>query len=549
VRRYLVVGALVASAAALSVALALPRGGQRLALPAAGKPDPATIAQAIAISKRLGAVPAGRTLHLVLSLPVPNRKAANAAFESGGGKTGRYGPDPKLAQRALATLRRAGLPARWTPGDGIVEVDAPALAVERFFHVRLTDYRLPTGRRFYAPSRQPAVPASLRHEIVSAVGFDDYYRATTAAIRPGGVVPKDVLSFYDIDGLRQQGLDGAGVTVVFPEFMSPGQISQLNRDVASFSSKNGLPAASVTYVHRSQWKPLPPSDSFAKSAVVEAALDLEVVHGIAPAARLVVYMAAPQDSTYLSMLNAMVRENPKAIISNSTGLCEARIPRRFLSVFEAPFRAQAAENATQYVASGDSGAYTCGFDYAPAIDYASALPPVTSVGGTSVFLSQNGGYFRELAWGNPLGRDGGGGGFSKYYGRPPFQSGIKLPGRTRVVPDVAGLADTNTGWSITVYGQELQVGGTSAAAPLWAGMTALIDQALVKEGLKQVGVANAALYWIAERNAQFHAFHDITGGDNLLYKARPGYDAATGWGSPDAIGLLKGFEAYQRRGT
>jgi kumamolisin len=112
---------------------------------------------------------------------------------------------------------------------------------------------------------------------------------------------------------------------------------------------------------------------------------------------------------------------------------------------------------------------------------------------------------------------------------------------------VSGLADSNTGWHIVALGDDQQIGGTSAAAPLWAGIAALLNQDLRKKGLKRMGFATPALYWIGARNSQFHAFHDVTAGDNLLYPAKPGYDVATGWGTPDAAALATAFEAYQKR--
>ena len=129
---------------------------------------------------------------------------------------------------------------------------------------------------------------------------------------------------------------------------------------------------------------------------------------------------------------------------------------------------------------------------------------------------------------------------------PGYQTIFSNAPQHRMLPDVAALGDSNTGWDIITLGEHAQIGGTSAAAPLWAGLAALVNQDLKKKGLKPMGAANPAISWSAQRASQFRAFHDVTVGNNLYFTAGQGYDLTTGWGTPSAPGLLAGFEAYQR---
>jgi kumamolisin len=513
--------------------------------------DPVTLKQALAVSRKLGPLAPSRSIHLVLGLRARDQGALDRAFASGRVQPGEYAPDARLVRRALGAARTAGFRAKWTAGDQIASVVGPVRLVESFFDVRLYLYVSPGGRRFFASDRAARIPRSLRPAVTAVTGLDDYAQASVAAIPRGGVTPNDVLSFYDIAPLRQAGFDGAGETVVFPELNSPADIGQLRRDLADYASRFKLPPFQLTVHSKSSWQPLPAGDSYAGPALGETALDLEIVHAIAPRAKLVIYLESRNLSVSVQAQTAMVTEQPAAIISDSTGFCESIVPSTAAAqVLQSPWVRQSSQNMTHYVASGDSGAYECGQDQPAAVAFTAAVPVNTAVGGTSVFLARNGGYYRELAWGNPLSQTGGGGGVSRFYSRPDFQRGAGVPplstqGR-RLVPDVAALADMNTGWFIIAGGSDHQIGGTSAAAPLWAGITALINQKLVRSGLPRVGSANPALYWIAARQSRFHAFHDVRGGNNLLYSARAGWDEATGLGSPDVANLANAWAAYQR---
>jgi kumamolisin len=121
----------------------------------------------------------------------------------------------------------------------------------------------------------------------------------------------------------------------------------------------------------------------------------------------------------------------------------------------------------------------------------------------------------------------------------------------RQVPDVAAAADSNTGYHVVLAGRDGEVGGTSAAAPLWAAVTALIDQDFQKRGLKPIGFANPALYWMAQNGSQLPSspFHQVTEGNNLAYPAGPGWNYCTGLGSLQSGALESAFEAYQRQGA
>jgi kumamolisin len=132
------------------------------------------------------------------------------------------------------------------------------------------------------------------------------------------------------------------------------------------------------------------------------------------------------------------------------------------------------------------------------------------------------------------------------YARPPWQKSVGPPLASapgRLVPDVSSNADY---LNMVEDGKNVQTWGTSAAAPFWSGLAALIDQDLARHGLRRMGVPLAALAWIAAHQSTYHAFHDVARGNNLFFKAVPGWDEATGWGSPDGAKLDAAFIAYMK---
>ncbi len=536
--------------AAAGLALALATGAGTVAR--ATVPAPVTLKEALAVSQRLGPVPGKDRIHVMLALRGRHQAELDQLMRTGSAPGGpsRYTPDPALVGAALSSARNAGLQAIWTHGDTIASLSGSASAVERFFGVQLFRYRTPSGREFFAGNRAPTLRPALRPIVNGVAGLDNFAQASVAAARPGGLTPDDVMGFYDIKALRAKGLDGAGETVVFPELNSPGDAGKLRADLAYYAAKYHLPPFDLTVRSSAAWHSLAASDPYASSALGEAALDLEVVHAIAPKAKLVIYEEGRGaiDGTVAEM--AMVREHPTAIISDSIGGCELGIPSAAaLKVVEAPWVRQAQQNMTHFVASGDSGAFDCGQNHPAAVDFPADLPILTSVGGTTVFQATGGGYGREVVWGDPLAQAGGGGGITRIYVRPTWQTGPGVPaGKARLVPDVAGLADWHSGWYIRIGGKDAQIGGTSAAAPLWAGIATLINQDLVRSGMRRIGFANPALYWMGQHNASVHAFHDVTVGNNLLYVAHAGWDNATGWGTPDAAGLDAAWKTYIKSG-
>jgi kumamolisin len=177
------------------------------------------------------------------------------------------------------------------------------------------------------------------------------------------------------------------------------------------------------------------------------------------------------------------------------------------------------------------------------------------VGGTLAFFASNGAYFKEAAWGEPLETWGSGGGISTIFQQPSYQVAPGLGPKSlggRGVPDVAADADGQSGWDVFVPSsngpQEQEVGGTSAAAPTWAAITALMDEDLTHQGLAEVGFANPALYYFANDppGLPATAFHQVTEGSNFHFVATAGWNAATGLGTPDVAHLTDDFEWYDR---
>ncbi len=530
--------------------------------------QPPSLMAAEQAARDIGPVRAGSTIELELSLKSRHPHGLELLLSRGEKVTPtrwaeQFGPAPAAVRHLELILRRAGLAASWNRGDTLLGVSGPAAAVESFFHIPVDRFQPRSGAGFYGPLHPLEVPAAVAAEVSAVSGASDY-EAGALATAPGpyGLTAGEISSFYDMTPLRRAGLDGSGETVLFPEWAMPSP-SVLAADAATFH----LPPYHVT-VERLFGGSAPGPRS---PAAGEAALDLEVVHELAPGAKEVVYEIG--DPTKLAQaIQTMVSQHPGAILSSSISNgefgCEAAPGAAgYARTINAVFAHAAALGSSIFWAAGDRGAFGCLASGVPSLEHQisvmpeAASPYVTAVGGTTIFMSTNGAYFKEAAWGESLEQWGGGGGISKIFAAPSYQSGPGIPAHGysgRGLPDVSADADaTVSGWSIVTpptpgSGQGapiLQpVGGTSAATPCWAAITALIDEDLHQQGLRPIGFANPALYLFARhpKGLPAPAFHQVTVGNNLYYLAAPGWNAATGLGTPDVAHLADDFEWYER---
>ncbi|HTW10117.1 MAG TPA: S53 family peptidase [Acidimicrobiales bacterium] len=536
-------------------------------LPASPLPGPLSRAERGA--RDLGPVPG--SLELTAYLTFRQRNASKlAALLARGGRVSpaqwdvEFGPAGTEVRATIKVLSRAGAHTQWRPGQPYVMATGPAAVMEALFRVRVDYFGGNQRATFYRPLSQPVAPAGARRYISAVTGLNDLpgYVAP-AIIGSSGVSPAQISSFYDITPLRRAGIDGWGETVMFPEDAVPAA-----NVLAAYAHKFGLPPFHVTVVtDPAAWgQPLAPASSYFDYYATEAALDLEVVHGLAPGARELVYEPGLPNSEAPAMFAAMVEAHPTAIMSGSFYMNECEQDpgaRAAADAEDASFAKGSALGVSIFWASGDRGAYACLNSSTEAQAYGDTLsvnpdgsgPHVTSVGGTTIFLSSTGAYYKEAAWGEPLEQWGGGGGYSTFFSRPSWQMAPGVgnnPGRG--VPDVSCDADSLTGWDVFIPTQgqsaptEAPIGGTSAATPCWSGITALIDEFLAREHLRSVGFAAPTLYYFARqpKGLPAPAFHDITEGDNLHYPATTGWNAATGLGTPDVAHLADDFAWFDR---
>ena len=509
---------------------------------------PPTLATAIRNAVPLG--PARETTTVSLSFALKVRDAARLAKLIASGQTvtpeayaAEFGPDPAAVQAAVAWLQQLGFNASWRAGSSLIAADGPAPLAAALLQVDIDNFRQVDGTTFYAALGPPYIPPLLAAAASSVSGLDNYRGARTLAVRRGGLTPTDVLAFYNLKPLRDAGLDGTGQTIVLPEIDDLPNLNDLNK----FATEFGLPPfdSFLTVKRDPNWgTPMKPQG--------ETVLDLEILHEVAPQAKLVIYLSAPDFGHGDRAFDQMVTDHLGSIISESLGACEPDTPSGHRNTYASIQDRAVAEGMSHFVASGDSGAYTCGEGQDPAASFPSTLPTVTAVGGTTVFESTAGIYFKETAWGAPLDESGTGGGPSQFYPAPDYQkSTLQAAGHgQRQVPDVSADADPSTGFHIVFQGQDGQAGGTSAATPLWAATMALINQDLKKKGLRESGFANPALYWMGQNSATLPAkpFHDVATGNNLAYDAGTGWDFATGWGSMDGAALDAAWILYIKGG-
>ena len=355
--------------------------------------------------------------------------------------------------------------------------------------------------------------------------------------------PAQIRAAYGVDRVHA---DASGRTVVIVDaFQSP----TITQDVGLFSSTFGLPSAALNVIAPDGLTPFDPNDANQVGWSGEITLDVEWAHAIAPGATIDLVLAkSNDDADILSATKYAVDHNLGDVISQSFGEGESCMDPALLRAQHALFALATAKGITLLASSGDQGSAQpdCNNDggFFKSASTPASDPLVTAVGGTRLVADSAGNYVSETTW-NEVSTygDAGGGGFSTVYGVPPYQRRLHLA--SRGVPDVSYNAAINGGvlavWSVPL-GQPayFRFGGTSAGSPQWAGLVALANQ--LQGG--RVGFLNDRLYgWSTSATLRNRLFHDITTGNNAFgsisgFAAAPGWDAATGVGSPKANTLV-----------
>jgi kumamolisin len=413
-----------------------------------------------------------------------------------------------------------------------VKLSGTVAAMSRAFGIELGKYEQ-EGKIFRGRVGPINVPANLTAIIDSVLGLDNRPQADPRMrIRPydepGAVsyTPPQVAGLYSFptDGI------GSGQCIGLIE-LGGGFVQS---DLDTYFSGLGLATPTVIPVPVDGANNSPAGDP--NSADAEVVLDIEVSGAVAPGAKIAVYFAPNSDQGFVDAITTAVFDeaNKPSVISISWGGPESSWSAQSIQAMDDALQSAAVVGITVCVASGDDGS-SDGASGAN-VDFPASSPQALACGGTSLRESQ-GVITSETVWNNEIGATGGG--VSAVFGLPPWQTGANVPpsanpggGIGRGVPDVSAVADPVTGYSIFVDGQSVQIGGTSAAAPLWAGLIALINEQVVEP----VGFISPRLYkvWINEADVT----QDITNGNNGAYSAVPGWDACTGWGSPNGEDLL-----------
>lgn len=547
-------------------------------------------------SARIGALPAGTTLHIdvVLQPRDPAALAQYAAQVSTPGSplyhryiargqfAGLFGPTSATVDRAYAVLRARGLNPGAISSDHLsIPVTATAAQVESAFSVGLARYRLPGGGTGFANTGAPRLPASVASQVQAVIGLDNLTKmhsfatepgqantrlSTTKTIRPageptggpqpcpaasaqqslGGLTADELAYAYQFSPLYHSGDFGRGQSVGIVEFGEPNAPSDIATFQRCYHTHTKVSYAKV--------------DGFNGRGVGsgEAALDIETMLSLAPDVSIIVYQAPNTGSAGYDIYKVMVDQDRVGVISESYGLCEfyQNQDKRATAAVSTLYEQAAIQGQTIVASSGDSGSEGC-YDFPDhhthpgrlSVNFPASNPFVLGVGGTTLsapFSTPIG----EKVWneGSASGEGAGGGGRSVIYGQPAFQAAFGIKSGVREVPDVSADADPTTGYVIFHAHAWAIFGGTSAAAPLWAALMALTN---AKCPSSPVGWADPAIYFVASPAVTVAVLTDIlavsgaptpnnndyTGRGGGHYAVGKGYDMGTGLGSPIAGAL------------
>ena len=456
----------------------------------------------------------------------PQERLTRATYAS------RHGANPASVRLVRAFAKEFGLTAKPSaqPGRCTVHLSGSAAAMQKAFGVSLSMHTSEAGS-FRVREGAINLPEELQGHVVAVLGLDNrpqarpHFRVAQPHASNVSYTPQQVGALYGFPA----GATASGQTIGIVELGG----GYRNADLRAYFKSLGLPAPAVTAVSVDGGKNAPSTSSGADGEVM---LDIEVCAAVASGAKIAVYFAPNTDQGFIDAISTAVHDavNKPSVLSISWGGPESSWTVQARTALDAACKAAAAVGVTITVASGDNGS-TDGLT-GNNVDFPASSPHVLACGGTTL-RGSGAAIASEVVWNElAIGEGATGGGVSAVFPLPVWQQSAGVPaaltpGGGRGVPDVAGDADPSTGYVIRVDGQTMVIGGTSAVAPLWAGLIALANQ---QNGVA-AGFVNPAFYAASAKRA----FRDITQGNNGAFSAGPGWDACSGQGSPVGSSVIQ----------
>ncbi len=453
-----------------------------------------------------------------------------------------HGADPASIARIESFAHEHKLTVKEkSPARRTVILTGTVAAVSEAFGVELKEYQHPNGR-YRGRTGAVHIPAELHDVIEGVFGLDNrpqakphfrrrHGRAGARAQSPGiSYTPTQVAALYNYP----TGVDGTGECIALIELGGGYNSTDLN---SYWSQLNLSKTPNVSAVSVGNGSNNPTGDPNGPDG--EVMLDIEVSGAIAPGAKIVAYFADNTDAGFLNAITTAVHDstNNPSVVSISWGGPESSWTQQAMTSMDEAFQAAAAMGVTVCVAAGDDGSTDGVTDGLNHVDFPASSANVLACGGTKLVASGNS-VTSETVWNELANNEGAtGGGISDVFPLPSWQNGAGVPPSAnpnqnvgRGVPDVSGNADPTTGYVTLVDGNPDVIGGTSAVAPLWAALIALINES----NGKPAGLINPLLYQNASTAGDFT---DITTGNNGAYSAGPGWDPCSGVGSPIGTGV------------
>jgi kumamolisin len=448
----------------------------------------------------------------------------------------RFGADPNDFQAVADFAAQAGLQVEETDAARrIVVLSGTVEQMNKAFGVALQTCE-EGGRTFRVREGSIFVPEPIGGIVTGIFGLDErpqakpHFRLRSAATKAVSYSPIQVANLYHFPS----NTTGVGETIGIIELGGGFETTDLEN---FFQSLGIATPPQVTAVSVDGAQNVPGADPDGADGEVE--LDIEVAGSVAPGAAQKVYFAPNTDQGFMDAVSNAIQDSEVSIISISWGEAESEWTAQTLNAFNQIFQDAVTLGKTIFVASGDNGSTDGVTDGQNHVDFPASSPYVVGCGGTTLEASANGSAIEsETVWNEDAQGEGAtGGGVSDVFPLPTYQANANIPAPQnsnggRGVPDVSGDADPETGYSVLVDGATQVIGGTSAVAPLYAGLFARINEALRGQNKPRVGFVNPQLYQFPD------AFNDITSGNNGAFQAGPGWDAATGLGSPNGNSLL-----------